>query len=216
MDILIHTLSGAAAATGVAGLFGNSKKERMQLIGIGAFAGALPDFDAISLWSKFDATVGKWLSLSHSGKEIYFGKLWYSHHAFLHSILGALIVLICYWSIRALIRKNSPNLRAFLLPSTTFLLAFCAHLLGDLPTPASVWGGIALWFPSSEYVGGWGKVWWWNNYDIFLILLWCTTINFIVFLLFNTQWVKLFSCVLVLSAFLLITHQVNTRGFDFA
>jgi len=57
------------------------------------------------------------------------------------------------------------------LAGSAFLLGFLAHLVGDLPTPASVWGGIQAFWPLPDMVGGWGLTWWWNNYDRLLILL---------------------------------------------
>lgn len=215
MDILIHTLSGTTVATAMAGYFGKSKRERIALVGLGAFAGALPDFDAISLWSKFDATIGKWLNLTHTGKEIYFGKFWYSHHAFLHSIAGVLCIIACFFLLNRLFISSFP-IKKIVLPAATFFLSFCSHLLGDMPTPASVWGGVALCFPAEQYVGGWGKIWWWNNYDIFLILLCCTSINFILLITIRQDWRKRLTVGLVGIAFLLISYQVNTRGVDFA
>lgn len=219
MDILIHTLSGTTVATGIAGVYGKSKIHKLQLIGIGAFAGALPDFDAFSLWSKFDQTIGNWLSLSHTGREIYFGKLWYSHHAFLHSILGALTCIAFFTTIYLIFRsltKRKPKLPQLILPASTFFFAFCSHLLGDMPTPASVWGGIALWFPHQEYIGGWGKVWWWNNYDIFLILATCTSLNTLLALILKQGRLKWIQSSLVVIALIGIVYQCNTRGFDFA
>jgi hypothetical protein len=65
------------------------------VIGFSGLGGALPDFDAISLWSGFDKTFGKLFNLSNSGEVIYFSKFWYSHHGFLHSILASVILAFC-------------------------------------------------------------------------------------------------------------------------
>ena len=64
MDILIHTFSGIAVASTIAHLVPAEEKRSLSIIGIGALGGALPDFDAISLWSKFDDTIGTWLQLA--------------------------------------------------------------------------------------------------------------------------------------------------------
>ena len=217
MDILIHTLSGTATATAIAGTFGKNNTQRFQIVTLGAFAGALPDFDAISLWSKFDSTIGSWLSLP-KGKEIYFGKLWYSHHAFLHSLLAACLLAITIFAFLFLKRhfqKTTLPSQVYFIYPITGLLSFCSHLLGDMPTPASVWGGVAFWFPVESYTGGWGKIWWWNNYDIFLILLSCTLLNLILFRLKKSRLVNIFAPLIFILSFLFITYQVNHRDFDF-
>jgi hypothetical protein len=58
-----------------------------------------------------------------------------------------------------------------------FALAYLLHLAGDLISPSGIWGGMALFFPAKQYVGGWGLVWWWNNYDLLVILLLCIVFN---------------------------------------
>ena len=121
MDILSHTLSGIAIGTVVATFSNKTWKQKASILLAGGFGGCLPDFDAISLWSKFDSTIGRLLNLTHSGNEIYFGKLWYSHHAALHSILAPIflvllfsIVLIVFNSFQDLdisLHKNSGTQR---------------------------------------------------------------------------------------------------------
>jgi len=95
MDILSHTLSGIAVGT-VAAAFvrksRNSAKKKALIILSGALAGAIPDIDAISLWSGFDNAIGSPLGLNYSGREIYFGKLWYSHHGMFHSLFMGLLL----------------------------------------------------------------------------------------------------------------------------
>lgn len=185
MDILIHTLSGTATATVIAGLHACRPAQRAKIVAVGAVAGALPDLDAISLWSGFDRSIGAWLNLEHSGREIYFGKFWYSHHVFMHSILcdvilTCLAVFVGGWIYHKWLKRAPCFGSGFQYLSVyhiTFFLAYLSHLLGDLPTPGGSWGGINLWFPFKEFTGGWGYTWWWNNYDIFLLLLACTLMN---------------------------------------
>lgn len=52
-----------------------------------------------------------------------------------------------------------------------FFLAGTFHLLEDMPTPDNIWGGVRIFFPFEVYIGGWNYIWWWNNYDLFLIIL---------------------------------------------
>lgn len=221
MDILIHTLSGTATATVIAALHRCRPSQKIKILGVGAFAGALPDFDAISLWSRFDRTIGTWFNLEHSGREIYFGKFWYSHHVFMHSLLCDVLLTVflamcgcwiyqhwfkrapCYWS----------GMRYLSVYVLTFFLAYFSHLLGDLPTPGGSWGGINLWFPFTEFTGGWGYTWWWNNYDIFLILLSCILLNITIMICWG-RWEKVLMYLpggIYLCAVGLICYQLSQR-----
>ena len=92
------------------------------------------------------------------------------------------------------------------------------HLLEDMPTPASVWGGVNLFFPSSSYVGGFGNIWWWNNYDLVLIIVAVILLNLLVSLgpkayrrLKSKASVAIFTL-----GFLLSIYQINTRSVNFA
>ncbi len=175
MDILIHTLSGTCTAAFIATFSKTNTKSRLAMVLLGSLAGALPDIDAISLWSKFDKTIGQLLHLTHSGSEIYFGKFWYSHHGFFHSLFAAALFACIFISIRKLFFTTvswKPYLYALQtkLLLATFFFSYIAHLIGDLPTPGAVWGGIRLFFPFEVYVGGYGTTWWWNNYDVFVVL----------------------------------------------
>ncbi len=217
MDILTHTFSGIAVASTIAGASTLSFKNKSALVLLGGFAGALPDIDALSLWSKFNGTFGKWLNLQNSGNEIYFSKLWYGHHAFMHSLLAAILIgAIITFILNSFIKRASNKLLATIY--LTFICSFLSHLLGDLPTPASVWSGIALWWPSKTYVGGYGNIWWWNNYDIFLIIF---SIGFLngIYILFShflknkRRWIPI---LIFVMGFSLVTLQIRTRSFDFS
>ncbi len=227
MDILTHTVSGLAVGSVVASFVPQVAlaSRKMYIIISGALGGFFPDIDAVSLWSKFDGTIGKWLHLGHSGNEIYFGKFWYSHHAFFHSIVAALIVgfvigCIVYGLQRITTKKYSlvTFWRSHRLIYLAFVLGSFVHLLGDCITPASVWGGVRMFWPFTIYVGGWGDVWWWNNYDIFLILVCCFLLNSIGLIVasFVRFRIRLVSLVIALAAFLCITVQVKSRHTDYA
>ncbi len=214
MDILIHTLSGGITASSLAlGQTTFSTKRKIGTSILGCFAGAFPDLDAISLWSKFDHTIGDFFNLQHSGRYIYSAKFWYSHHAFLHSIIAAILFSLVVVGMISIFYRRKENI--WLIPILFF--SFSAHLIGDLPTPASNWGGINLWFPAHQYTGGWGWTWWWNNYDIFLILLIGVLLNggFIIYKHFFRLpiWTGIATLLLACS---LITFQLTHRGFDFA
>jgi inner membrane protein len=49
-----------------------------------------------------------------------------------------------------------------------------------MPTPDNIWGGVRLFFPFEVYIGGWNYIWWWNNYDLFLIILLTATLAIIL------------------------------------
>lgn len=166
MDLLTHIVSGAAAGAVVAHFSKRRAAGKGAIVAAGALAGALPDVDAISLWSQFDATVGRLLDLPHSGADIYFGRFWYSHHGFFHSLPAGLLIA----AIIGVITWFSDKKRR--IPwgvMVAFVAGFVIHLVEDMPTPAATWGGVRLFWPSAHYVGGGGQIWWWNNYDLMLI-----------------------------------------------
>jgi hypothetical protein len=187
MDILTHTVTGLAIGSLVVNLLPSHQpvKRNLSILLFGMLGGAFPDIDAISLWSGFDAHFGKWFA--HSGKEIYSGHWWYSHHGFFHSVVAAVLTgLLLSWLIYAVRRifrreKTFYNFwKTYHRPIFyTFLFAAFAHLLCDCVTPASTWGGVRMWAPLPVYTGGWGDVWWWNNYDIFLIVTACFFVNLV-------------------------------------
>ncbi len=217
MDILSHAVSGLAVSTVISSQIKVKFTTKLKFWLTGIFAAVLPDFDVLSLWSKFDQTLGIWLNLQHTGNEIYFSKFWYSHHAFMHSLLAALIFGGTFLALGTLFkRKNDLKIRMCLL--TTFILAYSAHLFGDMPTPASVWGGVKLFFPYDEYIGGFGNIWWWNNYDLFMIMLLVVLINVGISIVqeFRSVQIKIISLITFAIGLTLIMIQIKSRPFDFS
>jgi hypothetical protein len=218
MDILIHTASGMLMGCAVALI--NPWKRRIgarQMLlqmGLGGLAGAFPDLDAISQWSGFDRTIGAFFNLA-SGDEIYSGRWWYSHHAFTHSILASVLFAAIIWGILYPWRSKSKDLaQRALHGSLIAFLGWNAHLAGDLPTPKGSWDGIAYWWPSSQYIGGTGHTFWWNNYDIFLIILSGIVLHWIIFAIkrLPQRMCSLASCLTLIS---LIIYQLHQRPIDF-
>ncbi|MDR1172309.1 MAG: metal-dependent hydrolase [Bacteroidales bacterium] len=226
MDILTHIISGVAASSVVAAST-KSKIPAPRILAVGALGGAFPDIDAISLWSKFDSTIGKWFGLTHTGKEIYFGKFWYSHHGFFHSIAAAIMIGFLLGCLAYLYhwlqwqRQRDPFTRFFKTNSTLYLifvLGCLAHVAGDLITPASVWGGVRLFCPHAGYAGGQGSVWWWNNYDIFLIIATGTLLNILLIVVakhirFRTGVISFLVALLILAG---VWRQAAARQTDYA
>jgi len=214
MDILSHTLTGIAVGAGV-GQFAKGNTTKWNFVVIGALGGAFPDIDAISLWSKFDGTIGKWLHLSHSGEEIYCGKFWYSHHGFFHSLLAmALLGSIFYWVpfLKNKFSKKQVVSKDHRLWAWTFFLAGTFHLLEDMPTPDNIWGGVRLFFPFEVYIGGWNNIWWWNNYDLFLIIFSVSIIScFLLFVFKKWEKKKWFSMGIIAFGIMAYCYQVHRR-----
>lgn len=225
MDILTHALSGATVATCVSTFVKTTPLRKVKIILTGTIGGMLPDIDAISMWSRFDATFGKLFGLSDTGKVVYSSKFWYSHHAFFHSLSASIILgilfILCIYLIRKSLKKTDKHFAGFMKDHAiyfiTFVLGFWAHLAGDLPTPASAWGGIALWWPGENYTGGYGKIWWWNNYDIFLLIICCIIINLTVpvFKVLRNK-SKIINSIILSLTFILILIQINSRQYDYA
>lgn len=220
MDILTHCVSGAAAGT-VAASFTCGKLRRAGVIGLAALGGSLPDIDAASLWTRFDSTIGGFFGITMPGKEVYSAKLWYSHHGFFHSIAAGLFWCVLIFALLTALRTTVSRRNRVLRQGDAALLAgffgaFFLHLLCDMPTPASTWGGVRLFWPSPVYIGGTGRIWWWNNYDIFLVAAGVFIANSLSLFLFRTQHSLRIAVVSVaLAGTLLCLRQIPSRGFDF-
>lgn len=221
MDIITHTLSGVAVAAFVSNVSGARLKDNSVLVLCGALAGAFPDIDAISLWSGFDATFGKWFELPASGRTIYSGNYWYSHHAFLHSLLASVLFSLCFVLVfylyqRFVCRQIKVERNRLLRLGITFLLAYNVHLFQDMLTPSGSWGGIAYWWPGTNYVGGLGYIWWWNNYDLFLIVLGLVAGNVLIKLVVsNRRKVTIFVTSILVLSLLLSGYQIYRRDINY-
>jgi len=226
MDILIHTFSGIAAGTVISSFSKRGFLNKTSIILLGGLGGAFPDLDALSMYSKFDSTIGHALHLNHAGKDIYFSKFWYSHHAFLHSILGGLTVALILALIYYLFKSKFRNLNfksfaqksySYRLTFMAFFIGFFIHLLEDMPTPSCTWGGVNLFFPGSSYIGGTGDIWWWNNYDLFLIIFTVIVLNIILLSLSRVLKLSAFKLtpIVFLIGMTFMVFQIKTRDFDF-
>lgn len=224
MDILTHTLSGLAIGTVVSSFSNRGFKHKLKIVLVSGLAGALPDLDAISLWSGFDSCIGNFFNLSSSGKEIYSGKMWYSHHAFLHSLSAAFLIASFIGLAHYFLDRNlneirfTDSLKKNHLLLIGVILGYTIHLIEDMPTPASTWGGVNFLWPSNVYVGGTGNIWWWNNYDIFLIVVSVILLNLLLtsirkFIRFTLGW---FTTGVFMAGFVLALVQIKSRDFDFA
>lgn len=228
MDILTHTISGMAAGALVAGFTKKKPAAQVGIVALSGLGGALPDLDAISLWSDFDATFGRFFDLALPGREIYSGRLWYSHHGFLHSIAAAVLVAVIFAVIGRLFQtrrgiggsSNSlhDSLHRLFPALIGFVSGFVLHLTEDMLTPAASWGGVRLLWPLKTYIGGTGDIWWWNNYDLFLIATGTLAACFSVLVLM--RWTRRHLRPVLLGLFLLgcvlFTVQVAARDTNYA
>lgn len=218
MDILIHTTSGMLMGTTMA-LWNPMKQKKTATFYLlsflaGGLAGAFPDLDAISQWSGFDTTIGTWFDLE-SGDDVYSGKWWYSHHAFTHSLLCSLLFAAITLALMVRFRWQATEKRSRAIHfAAVVALGWNAHLMGDLPTPAGSWGGIAYWWPSQHYIGGTGQTFWWNNYDVFLLICSGLILHLLFFWLLkkHNRWLGALTTLGVLT---LIIYQLNQRPVDF-
>lgn len=207
MDILTHTLSGIAVGTVLASRSSGNWRSKSSILLFSGLGGALPDVDAVSMWSRFDAIFGRLFSLEHSGKVIYSAKLWYSHHSFMHSLLAVILftfLIGCLFWLFSKREKNTsfPNVfRNKQLLLAGFGLGYVIHLLQDMITPRGSWGGVRLFFPSAAYIGGTGDIWWWNNYNLFLVVSIVLFINLFLLLIFRKNISRGFKC--TVSVFLI-------------
>jgi inner membrane protein len=144
------------------------------------------------------------------------------HSAFAGLLISSLIGLILY--LIDIKRKGLRNVN--LLGSLTenrllligFFLGFSLHMIEDMPTPASTWGGVNFLWPFNSYLGGTGDIWWWNNYDVFIIVVCAITINLILSFIRRVIDFDLrkFTIGVFILAFSFATIQVKTREYDFA
>ncbi len=152
MDILSHSLSGVAVASVTISFTRYRMGKKFGILLWGGFAAALPDMDALSLWSRFDEVIAPLFHLTESGNSIYFGTHWYSHHGFMHSLFAAILFTLLVLLFRVLTRlffhggwrRMGSYLKSNVWFPATLLLAYTVHLLEDMPTPASVWSGVLL------------------------------------------------------------------------
>jgi len=227
MDILTHIISGVAVSSVVVAFVTPKKIQISRIFSAGTLGGAFPDIDAISLCSKFDATIGKWFDLTYTGNKIYYGNFWYSHHAFFHSIAAAIIAGFLFGCLAYLYhcirwQEQKDFFRQFFKINTSVYLAFVlgalAHVAGDLLTPASAWGGVQLFWPYTGYLGGFGNIWWWNNYDIFLIVFIGTLVNIVLITVAKHLHIRVGIATLLITLIVLfgVWRQATTRNIDYA
>jgi membrane-bound metal-dependent hydrolase YbcI (DUF457 family) len=104
-----------------------------------------------------------------------------------HSLFMGIFLPLLWWIIGGVFSRNRLKFIPRLndrwhrgkLGMLTFFLAYTVHCFQDMITPSGSWGGVRLLFPSAEYYGGWSKIWWWNNYDLFLIILSVILLNLV-------------------------------------
>jgi hypothetical protein len=188
-------------------------------------AGALfADIDSLSVWP-WERWLGFPLFDPDAAAQVYASHRWYAHQAFSHSLLGMFLITLSFWvassGLHSRLFHRAPRFGssfAYLAPYWAgWGIGYVLHLAEDLFTPAGPWGGIALAFPSDQYIGGWGWVWWWNNYDIQLILLAAFAVHALMIFWspVGKKGVRLFPVFVMLLASTWIGLQIHRRHYDF-
>ena len=220
MDILSHTFSGLAIGATAIHFSNKDIKHKFLIVLVSGVAAFFPDLDVISYWSGFDSSIGEWFNLKDLGVNIYHQKRWYSHHGLFHSLFMAIV--FCFFCVLISLFFNGwttfkNRFRANIPFYSSVFLAYLVHLFEDMPTPDFVWGGVAFMFPSMNYWGGTGHIWWWNNYDLFLII----TFTFLMLLILgligkilkkSMKWIALSVFLTATGAYL---YQITNRKYDF-
>lgn len=161
MHLNTHICAGACVgslmALHIKGLPQKSKGIVILLFMIGS---ALPDIDAVSVL------------FYH---KVFYASHWFSHRGAMHSICGLIIlsalVTGCYnIAIRQQIICHF--LQRFWMPFFFIVIGGGLHILADLPTPSTPWGGLLLFWPfSTVRIGGYGNIWWVNEYLMLLFAI---------------------------------------------
>lgn len=201
--ICAGTCIGSLTALHVKGLGHKSKGIVVLLFMIGS---ALPDIDAISVL------------FSH---KIFYANHWFSHRGAMHSVFGLIIssalVAVCY--AIAIHQKSQLNsLQRFWMAFTLIFIGGGLHLLSDLPTPSTPWGGLMLFWPfSSVRVGGFGNIWWVNEY---LMLLFSTAAFVCLVSIYvlekDSRAIKSCKAIVMITnlfAFFLVSHFILTSKY---
>ena len=220
MDILSHTFSGLAIGATAINFSKKGPIYNFFIVLTCGFAAFFPDLDVITQWSGFDSVIGDWFNLNDSGKVIYHQKRWFSHHAFFHSVWMALIYSSVVFFILKIHKRGlsaKEVLRRNKLILISALISYLIHVFEDMPTPSFVWGGVAFLFPSENYWGGKGYIWWWNNYDLFLIIISVFFLNVLIKFCALLAKIKtrLVASFILAIGFVLYLYQMLNRNYDF-
>lgn len=225
MDVVTQIIAGLLIGTVVAGFVMCRPAQRFKIVLAGGLGGIFPEVDTLSLMPWFDRTLGKWMGINQSGIDIYFGNEWFSHQAFTHSLLGLLCCTGAIWFLNILfythVIKHARTWKAAGSYLAPYFIAFAGgyllHLMLDLFTPAGPWGGIRLFFPMDVYIGGWGKLWWWNNYDIILVLFLGLMMNVLslISIPIMDRKMKIIPSMVLALALIGISIQIHSRHFNF-
>jgi membrane-bound metal-dependent hydrolase YbcI (DUF457 family) len=117
------------------------------LVGLGAM---VVDLDGISLLCDH---------------RVYYGSFWYSHHGAMHSVVGTAILAVLLTPPFAMAMRGRWRCTRLQAAWPWLWLGGVLHLIEDLPAPAGPWGGLMLLWPFSDVrFGGWGWIWWMNEY----------------------------------------------------
>ncbi len=155
----LYGLTGANCLYAGASLRFKVRGSYLACLVLAGFLAVLPDIDAFfGSYGSRDPQVG------HRGWT----------HSFLAVAAVSIVSTLCAYRICRLIQRQiAPHYGILLLASS--LAGGLSHLLCDLITPPSVWGGLPLLFPSAVRFGGWSCIGWY-----FLTLFWTVFAAFLL------------------------------------
>lgn len=180
MHLISHIGSGICLGSIVYSLKrGNHEKSPFTiplLIGAGAM---LPDLDGVSIF------------FNHS---VYYSSFWYSHHGALHSLFGIIPVsILVSLLITRVGRRVFENkfLHSHLSIFGLLYIGSVIHILEDLPCPPGPWQGLMVFWPlSTERYGGWGNIWWLDEYSMAVTTIGSICSMIILLVIANRQWAR--------------------------
>jgi membrane-bound metal-dependent hydrolase YbcI (DUF457 family) len=109
-----------------------------------------------------------------AGRADYFGRTWYGHRQFSHSLLGTLVeaLIVAAVLFGPVVWRHAQPGRAYLWIAGCLWAGGMLHLVGDIVTPSRP---LPLFWPLDIYVGGWSHIGWFSPY---LLVMFLTALGF--------------------------------------
>lgn len=104
-----------------------------------------------------------------AGRGDYFGRAWYSHRQFSHSLLGTLVEALVAAAVLfgPLVWRHERRWRAYAWAAGCLWAGGMLHLVGDVFTPARP---LPVFWPLPYSIGAWSHIGWFSPYLLVLFL----------------------------------------------
>lgn len=104
-----------------------------------------------------------------AGRGDYFGRAWYSHRQFSHSLLGTLVCALVVAAVLfgPVVWRHPQRARAYAWVVGCLWVGGMLHLLGDLMTPSRP---LPLFWPLPYAFGAWSHIGWFSPYLLVMFL----------------------------------------------